>query len=135
MLLNCECSQKWRSQESISRRRQLHDMVAILCDVMLQRGPKITYLVLARQVRATFGMIHELHDAHRTQILRVTFAIHNMRQIHAGCASHLRIRRNCCVHLRVTRDVTFGPLCSYLSPKISKSERISFLQHRPTISQ
>jgi hypothetical protein len=46
--------------------------------------------------------------------LRVTFSWH-MRQIHAGCASHPRIRRKCCAHLpreeRATRDVTFGPLC------------------------
>jgi hypothetical protein len=42
-------------------------------------------------------MIRGLHDAHSTQILRVTFAWH-MRQIHAGCASHPRIRRKCCVH-------------------------------------
>jgi hypothetical protein len=36
-----------------------------------------------------------------------------MRQIHAGCASHPRIRRKCCAHQpRATRDVTFGPLCN-----------------------
>jgi hypothetical protein len=38
-----------------------------------------------------------------------------VRQIHAGCASHPRIRCKCCVHLpheeRATRDVTSGPLC------------------------
>jgi hypothetical protein len=59
-------------------------------------------------------MIRGLHwyDAHRTQILRVAFAWH-MRQIHAECASHPRIRRKCCAHLpRATRDVTFGPLCN-----------------------
>jgi hypothetical protein len=58
--------------------------------------------------------VRGLHDSHHTRILRVTFAWH-MRQIHAGCASHPRIRRNCCSHLpheeRATRDVTFGPLC------------------------
>jgi hypothetical protein len=51
------------------------------------------------------------YDAHRTRILRVTFAWH-MRQIHAGCALHPRIRSKCCAHLpRATRDVTFRPLC------------------------
>jgi hypothetical protein len=58
-------------------------------------------------------MIRGLHDAHRTQILRVTFAWHC--RIPAGCASHLQIRGKCCVYLpreeRATRDAAFGPFC------------------------
>jgi hypothetical protein len=56
------------------------------------------------------------HDTRATctQILRVTFPWH-MRQIHAVCPSHPRIRRKCCAHLprekRATRDVNFGPFC------------------------
>jgi hypothetical protein len=65
-------------------------------------------------------MIRGRHDAHRTHSLRVTFAW-RMRQIHAGCASHPRIRHRCCAHLPreecASRDVNFGPLCrSYIGP-------------------
>jgi hypothetical protein len=43
--------------------------------------------------------------------LRVTY----LRQIHAGCAAHPRIRRKCCAHLpreERARGVTFGPICT-----------------------
>jgi hypothetical protein len=46
----------------------------------------------------------------RQSVTAVTFAWH-MRQIHAGCASHPRIRCKCCAHLpreeRATRDATW----------------------------
>jgi hypothetical protein len=56
-----------------------------------------------------------------------------MRQIHAGCASHPRIRRLCCAHLprveRATRDVTFGPLYIYEMPQ-TKQFPMRILKYR-----
>jgi hypothetical protein len=82
------------------------DFVLLVSFKALPKGPKAISLVCK---------IRGLHDAHRTQICRVTFAWH-MRQILAGCAAHPRIRRKCCAPLpreeRSTTDVTFGPLCT-----------------------
>jgi hypothetical protein len=55
--------------------------------------------LVARSSRGRFAQ--PLHDLQHFR---------DIRQIHAGCASHPRIRRKCCEHLpRATRDVTFGP--------------------------
>jgi hypothetical protein len=64
-----------------------------------------------------------IHDAHRTQFLRVTFAWH-MRQIHVGYASHQRIRRHKLRddlprEERATKTVTFTNACVGLTEQSS----------------
>jgi hypothetical protein len=48
--------------------------------------------------------------------------LRDMRQIHAGCASHPRIRRKCC---RARSDVTFGPLSISMSGSVIDRHKTS----------
>jgi hypothetical protein len=59
---------------------------------IIEMGPKVTSFVARGRCAQHLPDVRALHDAHRTRILRVTFAWHmrDSRHIHAGCARHIR---------------------------------------------